>query len=58
MKIKEKRKELGLTQKEFSEKFEIPIDVVRSWDCGRRTPPKWAEKLIIEKLERIKKGIE
>ena len=54
--IKEYRKSAGLTQKEFSEMFEIPIDVVKSWDSARRKPPEWAEKLIIEKLERLKKG--
>lgn len=48
--IKEYREKAGMTQKEFSELFEIPIDVVKSWDSGRRTPPAWAEKLIIEKL--------
>lgn len=54
MEIKEHRKSVGLTQKQFSELFEIPLDVVKSWDSGRRKPPKWAEKLIIEKLEQIK----
>ena len=54
MLIKDKRKEVGLSQKEFSELFEIPIDVVKSWDSGRRKPPTWAEKLIIEKLNKIK----
>lgn len=53
--IKEYRKSTGLTQKQFSELFEIPIDVVKSWDTGRRKPPTWAEKLIIEKLEKINK---
>lgn len=52
--IKEYRKSSGLTQKQFAELFEIPIDVVKSWDSGRRKPPGWAEKLIIEKLERMK----
>jgi len=50
--IKEARIRVGLTQKSFSDTFEIPIDVVKSWDSGRRTPPAWVEKLIIEKLER------
>lgn len=54
MLIKECRKAAGLTQKQFSEIFEIPIDVVKSWDSGRRKPPEWAEKLIIKELERIK----
>lgn len=52
--IKEYRKKAGLTQKQFSELFEIPIDVVKSWDSGRRKPSAWVEKLIVEKLDRIK----
>lgn len=55
MSIRECRKSAGLTQKQFSELFEIPIDVVKSWDSGRRNPPMWVEKLIIEKLERMKR---
>lgn len=54
MQIKEYRQSAGLTQKQFSELFEIPIDVVKSWDSGRRKPPEWAKKLIIEKLSTIK----
>lgn len=53
--IKEYRKAAGLTQEEFSRIFEIPIDTVKNWDSGRRSPPKWAEKLIIKELERMKK---
>ena len=53
MTIKEARIAAGLNQKEFSDLFEIPIDVVKSWDSGRRKPPAWAEKLIIEKLNNI-----
>ena len=55
MSIKEERISSGLTQKEFSDMFEIPIDVVKSWDSGRRKPPTWAEKLIIEKLNSMRK---
>lgn len=54
MEIKEYRQAAGLTQKQFSELFEIPIDVVKSWDSGRRTPPEWTKKLIIKELERMK----
>ncbi len=53
--IKEKRKAAGLTQQQFSDFFGIPIDVVKSWDSGRRKPPAWSEKLIVEKLEIIAK---
>ena len=53
--IKEYRQAAGLTQKQFSDFFEIPIDVVKSWDAGRRRPPAWAERLIVRELERIRK---
>ena len=56
--IKEYRKAAGLTQKQFSDLFGIPLDVVKSWDSGRRHPPEWAEKLIIEKLEKGEKNME
>lgn len=49
--IKEYRILAGFTQVQFSELFGIPIDVVKSWDSGRRKPPEWVERLIIEKLE-------
>lgn len=54
MTIKEYRQAAGLTQQQFADLLEIPIDTVKNWDSGRRNPKKWTEKLIIEKLERIK----
>lgn len=53
--IKEKRKAAGLTQQQFATMFDISIDTVKSWDCGRRKPTRSQEKLIIEKLETIAK---
>lgn len=53
--IKSCRLSAGLTQKEFSKMFGIPIDVIKSWDCGRRTPPDWVKRLVIEKLQSIEK---
>lgn len=53
--IKDHRQAAGLTQKQFSELFEIPIDVIKSWDSGRRKPPEWAERLIIKELDRMQK---
>ncbi len=52
--IRDYRESAGLTQKEFSELFEIPLDTVKSWESGRRAPTAWAEKLIIKELERMK----
>lgn len=52
--IEKARIAAGLTQKQFSELFEIPLDTVKGWDSGRRKPPEWAERLIIKELERMK----
>lgn len=53
MKIKEYRLRLGLTQVQFSELFGIPLDNIKSWDSGRCYPPKWVEKLLLDKMEQI-----
>lgn len=53
--IREYREKAGLTQQQFAEMFGISVNTVKSWDCGRRTPDKLKEKLIIEKLESILK---
>ena len=54
MAIKDYRQAAGLTQQQFAKLFDISIDTVKAWDCGRRKPDKLKEKLIIEKLEQIK----
>ena len=51
--IKEARQKAGLTQAEMAKKFEIPKRTIESWEAGVRKPPKYVEKLIIEKLEQI-----
>lgn len=56
-KIKDYRKDFGLTQEQFSKLFNppIPVDTIKKWDSGQRKAPDWVEGLIIEKLERVKK---
>ena len=53
--IKEARERAGLSRAEMSRLFEIPIRTLENWDAGKNTPPPYVEKLIIEKLEAIKK---
>ncbi len=48
--IREYREKAGLTQQQFADMFGISINTVKSWDCGRRSPDKLKEKLIIEKM--------
>ncbi len=51
MTITEKRIELGLTQKEFSELLGIPLYTIQGWDRGARVPPFWVKELIFFKIE-------
>lgn len=51
--ISEARVKAGLTITEVCELLEIPQRTFLSWESGERTPPKWAEKLLIEKLKKI-----
>ena len=51
MTIKELRALTGLSQKAFSDKYEIPKRTIEDWETGRRTPPEYVTKL----LERVVK---
>ena len=53
--IKEARKRAGLTQKQMSELLGIPRRTIEDWDRCINTPPKWVERLLLEKLEQIAK---
>ena len=55
MNIKEAREAAGLSRAEMSRLFEIPVRTLEEWDAGRRTPPPYVEKLIVEKLQNIGK---
>lgn len=46
MTVKEMREMLGMTQREFSEKFEIPYRTIQEWEGERRTPPKYVMNLL------------
>ena len=49
--IKEARKAAGLSQQGVTDTLGIPRRTLQDWETGKRTPPGWAEALIIEKLE-------
>ena len=53
--IRSARLEAGLTQQEMSDLLQIPKRTIENWEGGQRTPAKWAETLIIEKLKSLKK---
>ena len=53
-KIKDARIAAGLSQKKMSQILEIPVRTIQDWEGGKRQPPVYVEKLIIEKLEKLK----
>ena len=51
--IKEARKAAGLSQQGVTDALGIPRRTLQDWEAGKRTPPEWAEALVVEKLEKI-----
>lgn len=51
--IKEARQAAGLSQQGVTDALGIPRRTLQDWETGKRTPPGWAEALVVEKLERI-----
>lgn len=52
--FKKRREELGLTQKEVSEKLNIPKRTWQDWELEQRMPPEWASNLVIKEMEKMK----
>lgn len=44
--IKELRKNMKATQKDFAEYFEIPLKTVQGWEQGRRKPQEYLIKMM------------
>lgn len=53
--IKEARKAAGLSQQKMADILEIPKRTIENWERGVNQPPRYVEKLIVEKLEAIAK---
>ena len=51
--IRDARKAAGLSQQGVTDALGIPRRTLQDWESGKRTPPGWAEALVIEKLEKI-----
>lgn len=45
-KIIQARKKTNLSQKDFSEKFDIPLSSLQKWEQGQRTPTGAAQTLL------------
>ena len=46
MTIREFRLMLGIKQKDFAEKYSIPLRTLQDWESGRRTPPEYLPPLL------------
>lgn len=46
MTIREFRLMLGIKQKDFAEKYQIPLRTLQDWEAGRRTPPEYLPPLL------------
>lgn len=51
MKIHEMRKALGLTQSEFTSRYNIPFQTFQNWEEGKNNPPKYVLSLLEEKVK-------
>ena len=49
--IKYARKQAGLNIKMLAELLGAPYRTVQEWNAGRRLPPPWVQRLIVEKIE-------
>jgi transcriptional regulator with XRE-family HTH domain len=49
--IKQARLKAGLTQKELSEKYRIPLRSIQQWEEGSRKPPEYVIDLLVRCLE-------
>ena len=53
--IRDARRLAGLSQQGVTDALGIPRRTLQDWESGRRTPPGWAEALVVEKLGKIAK---
>ena len=51
MTMKEIRKSLGLTQKEFGKKYKIPRRTIEDWDRGMKSPPSYWVEIFVKLLK-------
>lgn len=52
-KVRERRVELGWTQKQFAEHLEIPLQTYKQWETGARKPPEYLIKLILKVTQNL-----
>ena len=51
MNIRDMRKQLGDTQSEFAERYNIPFRTVQNWETGMRKPPEYILELLKARIK-------
>lgn len=54
LRVKEIRSRTGLSQKRFSEEYEIPKRTLESWESGERVPPAYVVSLLEKVVDSTK----
>lgn len=56
MQVKEARKATGMTQKAMAERMLIPHRTIQEWEGGKRTPPSYVQRFVLNELEAIREA--
>ena len=49
--IKALKASMGMTKKQLSAYFGIPLQTVKDWECGKRKPPEYTLRLLLYKAK-------
>lgn len=50
-KLKQARKDAGLSQQSMSDRMLIPKRTIENWETGDRTPPEYVQRFVINELK-------
>lgn len=50
-KLKAARAAAGLTQHGMADRMLIPLRTIQDWEGGRRTPPEYVQRFVLNELE-------
>ena len=54
--LKEARKKAVLTQQAMSNRMEIAKRTIQDWETGKRTPPPYVQRFVLNELQMIAEG--
>lgn len=50
-KLKQARKDAGLSQKGMADRMLIPKRTIENWETGDRTPPEYVQRFVLNELK-------